>query len=261
MAKAPLNETREEKLARRKAAEEEALLREVDDAVRQGDMEHFGRTYGKPLAAAVVLALVAFGGYLFWNARQDAAREGDGEVLIGALDQVQAGNLEAGSDALKPLTEDGEGLARANALMLQAGIASQRGESAEAAGLFGRVAESGDAPQMVRDLARIRRVALQFDSMDKAAVVRELGPLAQADSPFFGSAGELVAMAYLQQGKCREAGALFAEIAKSSDVPEGIRSRARQMAGVLGVDAIVDVRQLLEEQGADPQAPAPAGGE
>ena len=254
MAKPPLNETREEKLARKKAAEEEAFLREVDDAVRQGDVEDFGRRYGKPLFAAVVLILAAFGGYLYWQGRQDAAREADAEVLVGALDQVQAGNLQTGADNLDTLAAEGEGAARANALMLQAGIAGQQGDAAKAAGLFGQIEEDGDAPQVLRDLARIRRVATQFDSMDKAAVVRELGPLASEDSQFFGSAGELVAMAQLQQGNRREAGALFARIAKDDGVPESIRSRARQMAGVLGVDAIVDAEKLLEEQGVDTDA-------
>ena len=78
--------------------------------------------------------------------------------------------------------------------------------------------------------------------------------LAVPGKPFFASAGELVAHAYMDQGKNAEAGALFAQIAKDDDAPEGLRSRARQMAGVLGVDAIEDVDALLEEQGVDAQA-------
>ena len=57
--------TREEERARRKAAEDDALIREVDDAVRQGDLQSFGKKYGVPIAGAIVLLLVAFAGYLF----------------------------------------------------------------------------------------------------------------------------------------------------------------------------------------------------
>ena len=42
--------SREEALARRRAAEEEALLREVDEAVRQDDLASFGQRYGRTLA-------------------------------------------------------------------------------------------------------------------------------------------------------------------------------------------------------------------
>lgn len=55
-------------------------------------------------------------------------------------------------------------------------------------------------------------------------------------------------MAYLEQGKRAEAGRLFADIATDRTVPDPIRSRARQMAGVLGVDAIPDVNTFLEQQ-------------
>jgi hypothetical protein len=56
-------------------------------------------------------------------------------------------------------------------------------------------------------------------------------------------------MAHLEAGNKAEAGKLFADIAKDEDQPESLRSRARQMAGLLGVDAIVDVEKLLEAQG------------
>ena len=62
-------------------------------------------------------------------------------------------------------------------------------------------------------------------------------PLAKAGTPWFGSAGEITAMAYLKQGKTTEAGRLFAAIAGDKDVPQSIRARTAQIAGTLGVDA------------------------
>ena len=41
----------------------------------------------------------------------------------------------------------------------------------------------------------------------------------------------------MKMNKPREAGAMFAALAKDEGVPESIRSRAVQLAGVLGVDA------------------------
>jgi hypothetical protein len=62
-------------------------------------------------------------------------------------------------------------------------------------------------------------------------------PLAKPGNPWFGTAGELTAMAMIKQGKKSEAGRLFATIAADRQVPPSIRARAVQIAGSLGVDA------------------------
>ena len=247
----------EEKRAQREAAKEDVLLREVDDAVRQDQYAEFGRRYGRPLLAVLVLALALFGGYLFWESRQEAARERDSEALVSALDQVESGNLDSGASALDPLVAEGNAGARTAATMLKAGIALQQDKPKQAAELFEQVAADGEAPQAMRDLATVRAVAAQYDTMKPADVVARLKPLAVPGKPWFGSAGELLAMTYLEQGKNAEAGALFAAIAKDDATPETLKARARQMSGLLGVDAIEDVDALLEEQGAGQAPPAP----
>ena len=70
-------------------------------------------------------------------------------------------------------------------------------------------------------------------------------------------------MAYLKQGKTNLAGPLFAAIAKDDDVPQTLRSRTRQLAGLLGYDAVENVDETLaemrnDEQGADAPAPPAA---
>jgi hypothetical protein len=242
----------------KRAASEDVLLREVDDAVRQDQYADFGRRYGKPLIGALVLGLAAFGGYLYWDHRQEAAMEKQSETLVSALDRLQAGDLAGASSQLDPLIAEGDGGAATQAALLKAGIAMEQGRNAEAAELYAGIAADGDAPQLMRDLATIRQVAATFDSLQPAEVISRLEPMAVPGKPFFGSAGEMVAMAYLEQGKNREAGALFASIAKDETQPEALRSRSRQMAGVLGVDAIEDVDAVLDQvrapQAAGPQA-------
>ncbi|MGB3739129.1 MAG: tetratricopeptide repeat protein [Pontixanthobacter sp.] len=274
MARTPSNTptkipVKSDKKRERAAAADDVLAREVDEAVRQDQMSDMMGRYGKPVLAGVVLALIALAAYLFWNSRQEAALERQSETIIGALDQIEAGDLESGSTALDPIAQDGTGGARAAALMLQAGIAQERGDAERAAELFGIVANDGDTPVGFRDLAIVREVAATFDTRKPADIIARLQPLLDPANPFFGSAGEMVAMAYLEQGKRQEAGDLFAQIAKADDVSESLRSRSRRMAGLLGVDAIVDVDEVLAEvaqktarpgnpQGGPPPAAAPA---
>ena len=77
----------------------------------------------------------------------------------------------------------------------------------------------------------------EFDQIQPQEVVARLQPLAQPGNPWFGTAGEMTAMALIKQGKKNDAGHLFAAIAKDPSVPPSLRARSVQIAGTLGVDA------------------------
>lgn len=243
-----------DKQAKKKAAEDEVLLREIDDAVRKDDYAEFGKRFGVPLLVVLLLGLAGFGGYLFWQNQSEAAMEAESEQLIAVLDQLEAGNLSAANEAAGTLATQSDSGAGVLAVMTQAAIAVEQGRGAEAATLYESVVADDKAPAAMRDLAKIRAVALTFDERDPADVIATLESLAVPGNPWFGSAGELVALAHLEQGNQQQAGTLLGEIAKSEDVPESLRARARQLAGLLGVDAIDDVEELLEEQGLAPSA-------
>ena len=245
--------------AKTAAAQDEALLREVDDAVRTDQYRHVWTNYGRYIIGIVVIGLLAFAAFLFFTHRSDSDREADSEILVTALDQLEAGNLEEADSRLAPLAEDGEGGAQAQAQMLRAGIALEEGRNAEAAELFQKVAEDGDLPEPLRDLAQLRAVVAAYDTLKPSEVISRLTPLAQEGEPYFGSAGEMIAMAHLDAGDAKKAGALFARIAKDDEVPESIRGRARQMASVLGIDAVGDVDELVGDLQASAAGGRPAG--
>jgi hypothetical protein len=207
------------------------------------------------VVAGLILVLAAFGAWLWWDSRQEGNLETGSEELVMALDQLEAGNRDTADEQLAAIAENGAPAAAAGAAMLRAGILIEQGENAEAAEMLFAVADDGDAPEAYRNLAAIRAVAANFDSMEPQQVVERLKPLATPGTPWFGSAGELVAMAYLKQGNNELAGPLFASIAKDEDVPQTLRSRTRQMAGMLGYDAVVDVDQAIAEAaGGEPAA-------
>lgn len=232
----------------KKAAEDEVILREIDDAVREDQYREFATRYGRPLLGVILAGILAFGGYLFWDARQEAALEAQSERLVAALDQAGAGNLESADSSAAAVAAESTGGTKAAALLMRAGIAMDQGRTADAVKLYAEVASSSDAPPALRDLASIREMSASFDTRKPDEVIARLEPLAVPGNAWFGSAGELVAMAYLEKGETARAGTLFGEIARAEDVPETLRTRARQMAGLLGVDAIEDPDSFIEDQ-------------
>jgi hypothetical protein len=249
----------------RPSAEDEVIIREIDEAVRQDDTAQFLKKYGVAVASVLGLILAGLAAYLIWDAQVEASLEQDSEKLVRAIDYLDAEDWRSTSERSAELLDDETPGVRTSARFMQAGAALAQGETDRAVELYAQVSADADAPPALRDFARVREVAANFDARKPADVIAKLRDLAVPGNPFFGSAGELVALAHLEAGDRKQAGALFAAIAKDEDLPETLRSRARQMAGLLGVDAVESVEQVLKDEGIDIDNPggglgsAPAG--
>jgi hypothetical protein len=223
-----------------KAAEQDVFLREVDEALRKDQALGVAKRYGLAIGVAAGAGLLALAGYLYWESSTRQAAAERSERFMIALDRLDAGSDSAASQELAPLANEGTGGSKAAAAMMRAGIAQKQGKTDEAFKAYAAVAADSNVPQPFRDLATLREVAARFDVMAPQQVIDRLKPLAVPGNAWFGSAGEMLGMAYLKQGKPELAGPLFAAIAKDKGVPETLRSRGRQMAGQLGVDTIDD---------------------
>jgi hypothetical protein len=215
-------------------------MREVDEEVRKEQAVEFWQRWGKWLAGLVIVGLAAFGGWLYWSNQQITAAEGEAEELSQLLGRLNEGDLEGAEDQLGILATSSRPAVRAAAMLTAADLALQEGDEAAAVAGFAGIAADSALPQQYRDLALIRQTAVEFGSMESQDVIDRLAALAVPGNPWFGSAGELTAVALMAQGNNDAAGALFAQIAEDEDVPQTLRDRAVQMAGVLGVDAVPD---------------------
>ena len=215
----------------------ESFAREVNENLRRDQMQDVAKRYGTWIAAAVILFLASVGGYLYWQNHQAKVAAEQSEALSAALDRVTAGNVKGAAADLVPLSESSNDVIRASALLGRASLALRQGDRKTASDLFKQISADDSLPQPFRDLATVRGTAVDYDSMKPDAVIARLAPLSEPGNPFFGSAGELTAVAMLAKGDKAGAGALFARVAADKQVPESIRSRAVQIAGSLGVDA------------------------
>lgn len=243
-------------------AQQDVFVREVDDAVREEQFHQALRKYARPVGAAVAAGLAALAGYLWYDSHRAAVTEDHAVAFTQALDQVEAGQLDAARAKLAGLTTDSGAGYQAASKMLAAGIDAQQGKADAAAKAFEAISADTNAPQPYRDLATVRLVGLRFDAMKPDDVIARLKPLAVPGNAFFPSAGELVGLAYMKKGQNNQAGPLFAAIAKQKDAPDSIKSRARQLAGLLGVDTVDDAKKMVETvspaAAAEPAPPAPA---
>lgn len=216
----------------------EAFIREVDEELRRDQVETLWRRYGLWIGAGIALGLAVLGGTLWWqNHKRDVAGE-QGERFGALFDKLSAGDEKAAAGPLADLAKSGAPGYRAMAIFTQADLLLQKNDLKGAAAKFAEIAGDTGAAQPLRDLALIRQTSAEYDTLKPATVIDRLKPLAVAGGPWLGSAGEMVAIAYLRMNRNDLAGAMFGTIAADPRVPETVRQRAVQMAGALGVDAV-----------------------
>ncbi|EQB09150.1 hypothetical protein L288_06435 [Sphingobium quisquiliarum P25] len=215
----------------------EVFMREVDEAVRQDQLLSFWQRFGRWIVIAVVVGLAAFAGWLYWQHHSKTQSQAVSEEMDKVI-TAAAGGGTPDAKQLEALTNASQPGFRASALLVKAGVASQKGDAKAAIAAYKAMVADSKLDKPYRDLALIRQTALEFEALKPQQVVDRLKPLAVEGAPWFGSAGEMVAIAYMKMRKPDLAGPMFAAMAKDDSVPQSIRSRARQMAGLLGVDAV-----------------------
>ncbi len=238
-----------------RSGSDEAFLREVDDAVRASDLTGFWTRYGRWLLIALVAGLLAFGGWIIYQNRQQAAADKQGEEFVDAMDKLRAGQEKDARAKLATLAKADQPGYRAMAQLVEANLLGEDGKGKEAIAIYAKVARDSSLPQTFRDLALIRQTSAEFDTLPPQTVIDRLKPLATAGNPWFGSAGELTAISYMKLGKDNLAGPIFAQIAKQDGLPQTMRSRAQQMAGALGIDTVqVDEKRNTATKAAEAAA-------
>ena len=219
-----------------------AFLREVDEELRRDELAKAWRRYGVVAITLLVAAVLAFGGWQVWRSHQQSVAGEEGETLSKAYEDIGGAHPEAAQSKLTALAGSSVEGYRALALMSQADILLQKQDLRGAATKFAQVASDASVGQPFRDLALIRQTTAEFDTLKPDVVVARLRGIAVKGNPWFGSAGELVAVSYLRMNRRDLAGVLFGQIARDPDMSETMRQRAVQMAGVLGVDAVTSTK-------------------
>jgi hypothetical protein len=215
----------------------DTFVREVDENLRRDRVRDFFKDNGSYLVGLVILFLAASGGVIWFQQHREKTAEAHVEQLATIYKDVGTGNTSKVPQQLDDLSQSSSKAVRATALFTRGAFALQQNDQKLAIATFKKIADDSSLPDSYRNAALIRQTALEFDQLQPQQVIARMQPLAKAGNPWFGSAGELTALAMIKQGRSKEAGELFAAIAKDKSVPQSLRDRSIQIAGSLGADA------------------------
>ncbi|MEI6419538.1 MAG: tetratricopeptide repeat protein [Sphingomonadales bacterium] len=216
---------------------DDTFLREVDEGVRRDQLLALWQRWGRLGIAALLLALAALAGFLFWQEQQKKAADEMGERFNTAVTQLEVGEGARARPVLKELAAGSNAGYAAMAQLVLANDALAGGDTAAAIKAYDAVAANTKLPQPVRDAALLKSVRLGFDKETPAAVIARLQPLAVPGNPWFANAAELVALAHIKAGKPDAAKPLLIAVVKDDTASPAIRTRLANLAITLGVDA------------------------
>jgi hypothetical protein len=215
----------------------DTFVREVDENLRRDRLRDFFKENTGWLIGGVILFLALSGGLIWYQQHREQVAEQHVEQLAQLYKDIGVGKTAKVAPQLDDLAKSESKGVKATALFTRAAFAIEQNDQKLAIATYQKIADDSSLPGAYRNAALVRETALQFDQLQPQEVITRLAPLTKPGDPWFGSAGEMTALALIKQNKKSEAGQLFASLAKDKDVPQSIRERAIQISGSLGVDA------------------------
>lgn len=213
------------------ANQSDRFIDEVTEELRRDRMYANFRRYGW-IGIAVILALVGGAAWMeFQKSRERANAQAFGDAVLMA---------EASGDRVAALAQvDTAGSPRRAALtgLLSAGVQADMGDHAAAAAQLEQVATGlGQNDPALRDLARLKLVLVQGETMDPATRDALLADLARPGSPFELLALEQQAVALVGADRNEDAAVLIRQILQKDGLSETLRRRLSEMMIALGAD-------------------------
>ena len=211
-------------------ANDESLLKEVDQDLADEKQWAMFRRYGPAAIGAGLALVVGVGAMQIWNARQDGIAQEQALEYENALELM--GEKESdGRAALEAIIEeDGSGYA-VLAKFHRAASFAREGETTAAVGVYRSIYEDGGAPSRMRELARLRAGYLSLaDGRD--AVMTHLGDLPDDGGAFSYHAKEISGLAAIKAEDYETALSIFRSLTIDIASPEPVRTRAEDFAAL-----------------------------
>lgn len=209
------------------------LIKEVDEDLRQDQLEQMWKKYGSLFIAAAVALVMAVAGWQAWRSWDAKQRQASSLRYLDAAQLADDGKTDQALAALARLSADGTKGYRLLADMKRAALDEGKGDLAGASAIYHGIAANGSVDRTYRDLALLKAGYIDLDTADPAAVETAMAPLTGEASPWRHSAREVTALAELKRGDTAAAAETFRRLADDVAAPQGVRARAAEMLAIL----------------------------
>ena len=208
------------------------IFREIDEELKRDNYAKLWKQYGKYIVALAAIVLIVTAAVVGWRQYQRRLQANEGERVAVAFDLIQQGKIKEAGESFSTLAKDGAPRA-VLARLEEAAIIARGGDAARAAASYEAIASDASVEPAFRDLATLLAVQHEMGSADAKMLIERLQPLTAGEGPWRPGALELTALAQLKAGDSAAARASYQKLADDLAAPQGMRTRAAEMATAL----------------------------
>lgn len=208
----------------------DSFIDEVTEEVRRDRLYGYLRRYGWIAAAVIVLIVGAAGFNEYRRAQEQSKAQALGDAMLTAL---AANEDEARADALTGVTADTPEGAAVLAFMTS-GAQAQAGRIEAAAETLRPIANSTDLPLIYRQIATLKSLMLQSETLDAETRRQGFEALAVPGVRMRLLAEEQLALIDIETGNPQDAIARLQSIMDDAEATPGLQRRALQAMVALG---------------------------
>ncbi len=212
---------------------EDALLREVVEDVKNEELQQLWSKYGLFIIIGVALILtiaISFESIKSWRDKKNQELSDAYSVAMSLQNQ---GRIDESLEIYTTLAEKASGIYDDLAKFQIANIYFEQGKKDDASSVLQALIDNRNTVSQMRNIAALKLVSYKLDTdASKDEIMVLLQPMLEEEKGF-DIAHELMAMLYIRENDIESAKAQYQKIATSADVSETIKSRALDMVNLL----------------------------
>ena len=215
---------------------EDALIREVNDDLREEQMKMLWKRFGGYIIGVAVLIVAIVAGYQGWKQYDASTRGAEGENFHAAQQLARTGDMNGALQAFAQLSVDADSGYGVLAEFQQAAIMAVKGDTAGAAQLYQKIAHDNSGDIALSGLATVQGAMVDINAggYDVGAMTLRLNAISGDAHPYRYSARELLGLVAMESGDTAQALDLFKQLSVDAKAPGGIHDRAKKLVQYLG---------------------------
>lgn len=212
---------------------EDALLREVVDEVKNEQLQQLWNKYGLFIIVGIALILTAtisFESIKSWKDKKNQELSNAYSVAMSLQDQ---GRLDESLDVYTTLSQKASGVYQNLSRMQIANIKFTQDKKDEAFDILQNIVNDKNVIEQLRNVAALKLASYKLDANGSAEEIENLlMPLLEEEASS-DIAREMLAMLYIREGNTEKAKSEYLKITMSENAPAGVKSRALDMINIL----------------------------
>lgn len=217
------------------ADEQDALLREIDEDLKQERLAEVWNKYGNYAIAGALAVVLGVAGTKAWQAYDLSNRQEASVQLADAQRLADDGKTDDALAALEKLRTDGDAGYAMLAQFRAAALTGKKGDPAKAAEMYAALADDNGIDAIYRDLAVILGALQELEATPAGGkLTARAADIAKTEGPWKFNAQEVQALAALAGGDKKAADEIFQALSKEAGAPRGLRARAAEMIKITG---------------------------